>query len=194
MLFKLSKKTAIYSKKASGFTIVEVIVGIVALSISLSIISTLISPAEEQSADQIHQVKAAELAQSFLNDITARAFDENSDMAGGLVRCGEPLGSNACTNASKLGPEDGNDGRVNNGEVSRSLFNDVDDFDNYSKKFTANDESLAQGYNNFTVNISVVYDGLSLGLSSISEAKKITVAVTTPLGTEIEFATHKANF
>ncbi|MCP4986337.1 MAG: MSHA biogenesis protein MshD [Colwellia sp.] len=186
MLFKFSKTTAIYLKKTSGFTIVEVVVGIVALSISLSIISTLISPAEQQSAAQIHQVKAAELGQSFLNDITARAFDENSDMAGGLVRCGEPLGSNACTDADKLGPE--------NGETERGQFNDVDDFNNYSKKFTANDESLEQGYTNFIVNISVVYDGLSLGLPSIMEAKKITVSITTPLGTEIKFATHKANF
>lgn len=86
--------------KSRGFTLVEIIIGIVVLSISLSIISTLIAPAEQKSADQILQVKAAELAQSLLNDISSRAFDHNSDMAGGILRCGEnkPDGSaNPCS-------------------------------------------------------------------------------------------------
>ncbi len=186
MPFKLSKAANPYSKNIAGFTLIEIIIGIVVLSISLSIVSTLIAPAEQKSADQIHQVKAAELGQSFLNDISSRAFDEKSDMAGGRVRCGEPLGSNACTDANNFGPEDG--------ETTRGLFNDVDDFHNYSEKFTSNDEALAGGYNNFTIDIKVIYDGLSLGLSSNDSAKKITVSVTTPLGTEIQFATHKANF
>lgn len=193
MLFKYSKATTPYSKNTSGFTLIEIIVGIVALSISLSIVSTLIAPAEQKSADQILQVKAAELGQSFLNDISARAFDQNSDMAGGLERCGEPNEiSNPCT--TLFGPEDGDGGRPDNGEIKRGLFNDVDDFHNYSEKFTGNDETLAKGYANFTIDIKVIYDGLSLGLSSNRSAKKITVSVTTPLGTEIQFATHKANF
>jgi MSHA pilin protein MshD len=193
MLFKLSNPPSSYSKNISGFTLIEIIVGIVVLSISLSIVSTLIAPAEQKSADQILQVKAAELGQSFLNDISARAFDQNSDMAGGIERCGEPNEvSNPCT--TLLGPEDGNGGRPDNGEIERGLFNDVDDFDNYSQKFTGNDEALAGGYDNFTIDIEVIYDGLSLGLSSNRNAKKITVSVTTPLGTEIQFATHKANF
>jgi len=194
MPYKIPKKATSYKKRISGFTLVELIIGIVVLSISLAIISTLIIPAEEKSADQILQVKAAELAQSFLNDISSRAFDENSDMVGGLIRCGEPVGLNACTDAGKLGPEDGNGGRDNKGETKRGLYNDVDDFNNYSEKFTANDESLAQGYNNFTIDVRVVYDGLSLGLPTNLEAKKITVSVTTPLGTKVQFATHKANF
>ncbi len=194
MLFKISKITARYSNRVSGFTLIELIIGIVVLSISLAIISTLIVPAEEKSADQILQVKAAELAQSLLNDISSRAFDENSDMAGGLVRCGQPVGLNPCTDPDKLGPEDGSGGRDDKGETQRGLFNDVDDFNNYYQKFTANDESLAQGYNNFTIDVRVVYDGLSLELPTILEAKKITVSITTPLGTKIQFATHKANF
>lgn len=179
--------------KSRGFTLVEIIVGIVVLSISLSIVSTLIAPAEQQSADQILQVKAAELGQSLLNDISARAFDENSDRVGGLVRCGE-VGSLPCTDPSKLGPEDGNNGRINTGEVTRDLFNDVDDFDGYLLKFNANSEGLHASYTNFTIDVDVIYDGLSLNLPNNIDAKRITVTVTTPLGTAIKFATHKANF
>jgi len=189
----LSKFNRTSFANSRGFTLIELIVGIVVLSISLSIISSLIAPAEQKSADQILQVKAAELGQSFLNDISSRAFDENSDMTGGLVRCGEPNdGSNPCS--AILGPEDGNGGRPNNGETDRGLFNDVDDFDGYSQHINANDEDLADGYSNFIIDVQVIYDGLSLGLASNNDAKRITVSVTTSLGTEIQFATHKANF
>ena len=172
---------------ARGFTLVEIIIGIVVLSISLSIISTLIVPAEQKSADQILQVKAAELGQSFLNDISSRAFDQNSDMAGGLVRCGEPTGgSNPCTLAGNFGPDAG--------EINRGLFNDVDDFDGFSLHVDAKNESLDSGYSNFIIDVSVIYDGTSLGFANNNAAKRITVSVTTPLGTEIQFATHRANF
>jgi MSHA pilin protein MshD len=201
MPFKSIKPNAIFyriqsnrlpSLNSRGFTLIELIVGIVVLSISLSIVSTLIAPAEQKSADQILQVKAAELGQSFLNDITSRAFDENSDMVGGLVRCGD-VGSDPCTDTDKLGPEDGNDGRDNKGEITRDLFNDVDDFDNYSLQFNAKGEGLQASYTNFKIDVQVKYDGVSLGLANVN-AKRITVTITTPLGTAIEFATHKANF
>jgi len=169
-----------------GFTLIELIIGIVVLSISLSIVSTLISPAEEKSADQILQVKAAELGQSFLNDISSRAFDHNSDMAGGRLRCGEAkLDGSANPCSSVLGPEVGED--------SRDLFNDVDDFNGYELKVNAQGESLHTSYTNFEIDVVVEYDGLSLGLAD-GNAKLITVTITTPLGTEIKFATHKANF
>jgi len=175
-----------------GFTLIEIIIGIVMLSISLSIVATLIAPAEEKSADQILQVKAAELGQSLLNDISSRAFDEQSDMTGGLIRCGEPNdGSNDCTatatgtNTDSFGPDAG--------EGNRSLFDDVDDFHLYQNHFNANNQNLHQGYTNFDLLVEVTYDGLSIGLAD-NDAKKITVTVTTPLGTAIKFATHKANY
>ena len=62
-----------------GFTLIELIVGIIVLTISLAIVSTLIAPAEEKSADNVLQIKASELGQSLMNDITSRAFDDNSD-------------------------------------------------------------------------------------------------------------------
>lgn len=185
MQFEQPKSAHLSRKRVSGFTLIELIISIVALSIALSIVSTLIAPTEQQSADQILQVKAAELGQSFLNDISSRAFDQNSDMAGGRVRCGEPNdGSNPCSTV--LGPEVG--------ETTRDLFNDVDDFNGYSLKMNAQGDALHAGYTNFTVNINVIYDGNSLGFADNLSAKRITVTITTPLGTDIQFATHKANF
>ena len=170
------------SKRQQGFTLIELIAGIVVLTISLAIVSTLIAPAEEKSADNILQIKASELGQSLMSDITSRAFDHNSDMTGGLVRCGE-TGAPACS--TTLGPEAG--------ELMRSQFNDVDDFDGFTEQVNSTDDALHSGYSEFQINVSVIYAGSDLDLTN-NLAKRITVTVTTPLGTNIEFTSHKANF
>ena len=184
-------------KKVAGFTLVEVIIGIVVLSIALTIISSLIVPTEEKSADNILQIKAAELGQSLLNDISSRAFDHNSDMAGGRVRCGEF--SVSCT--TTLGYESAA-GEVEN---DSSTYNDVDDFNGYNVIENAMGLGLDSSYSSFIVDVKVIYAGADLGLASLVEcqtpiqpncklAKRITVSITTPLGTEMKFATHKTNF
>jgi MSHA pilin protein MshD len=178
---------ALYKKilntNESGFTLIEIIIGIVMLSISLAIVSSLIAPTEKQSADNLLQIKAAELGQSILNDISSRAFADNSDMTGGRFRCNE-VGQATCT--EPLG-RDGSEGD------NRTDYNDVDDFHGYEIKDDIVDP-LDSTYDNFNVVINVVYAGSELILADNKLAKRITVAVTTPLGTEIIFSTHKANF
>jgi MSHA pilin protein MshD len=175
-----------------GFTLVEIIISIVVLSIALAIVTSLIAPTEKQSADNMLQIKAAELGQSLLNDISSRAFDQKSDMTGGLIRCDQPS-ADACTAANKLGPEDGKGGRDDEDEDNRSLYNDVDDFHGFTDKVNAENDNLGDSYSSFLIEVNVVYAGDDLGLDNLL-AKRITVSVTTPLGTEIKFATHKANF
>ena len=172
-------------QKASGFTLIEIIVGIVAFFIALSIVSQLIAPTEQQSADQIHQIKAAELGQALMDEILGRAFDENSDMVGGRDRCGE-TGQPACTPEGSFGPD--------TGEGNRALFDDVDDYISSDFPLTnSTNTSLHSGYDSFKVSVEVEYDGATLGL--VDElAKRIKITVTTPLGTDIEFAAYKANF
>ncbi|MEW6981167.1 prepilin-type N-terminal cleavage/methylation domain-containing protein [Colwelliaceae bacterium 6471] len=172
-----------HRKLTAGFTLIEIIMGIVAFSIALSIVSSLIGPTEQHSADQIHQVKAAELGQAMLDEILGRAFDENSDMAGGRERCGE--NGTSCTAQVNFGSEEGN---------NRELFDDVDDYNGYNAQENSTGDGLDSGYGSFTINVAVTYDGLTLGLASDNLAKKITVTITTPLGTDIEFAAYKANF
>ena len=170
--------------KQAGFTLIEIIIGIVALAISLSIITTLIVPAEQQSADQIHQIKAAELGQGVLDEILGRAFDENSDHAGSVWRCNE-TGRPACTAQASFGAD--------NGESSRDLFDDVDDYDGFNSKVNSTNQNLDKGYNSFQIAVSVIYDGTALGLAN-TLAKRVTVTITTPLGTAVEFTGYKSNF
>jgi MSHA pilin protein MshD len=174
-------------KSQQGFTLIELIVGIVVFSISLAIVSTLITPAEEKSADNVLQIKASELGQSLMNDITSRAFDDNSDMSGGRVRCGEPAGGdNDCTTVIGVELDEDID--------DRNTFDDVDDFHGFEARVNSTDDPIDGGYDQFIINVSVTYAGVDLGLADNTLAKRITVTVTTPLGTAIEFTSHKANF
>lgn len=188
MACKLNKYALLNVKaKMQGFTLIEIILSIVVLSISLSIISSLIAPTEEQSADAILQIKAAELGQSLMNDINSRAFDDNSDMTGGRLRCDDGTQPD-CTDEVNFG--------VEAGEIANNIntFDDVDDFHGFIQQVNAINAGLDSGYTNFVLNVEVTYDGDSLSLANNRLAKKITVSVETPLGTVIEFASHKANF
>jgi MSHA pilin protein MshD len=179
-----------YKHQQKGFTLIEVIVGMVVLAISFSVLTTLIYPVSQQSADQLHQVRAAELAQSVLNEIQNKAFDNNSDMAGGIERCGE----NAITCTAAGGPE---------GAETRATYNDVDDYhgleygDLYGKGEIENSQgqpiALYLGYSmSIIVRNDADYDGSFSGDSQT--AKLITVTITTPTDFSMSFSTYRANF
>jgi len=178
-------------KKTAGFTLIEIIVGIIVLAISLSIITQMIIPTEQNSADQVHQIKAAELGQSMIDEILAKAFDENSNKAGGRLRCDEDQDdSGILDNDEKCTTN------LTNDETDRKDFDDVDDYNGYSGLKTSTGDDLHSGYASFEINVVVAYDTenvLQLGATS-KLAKRITVTVTTPLGTDFEFTGYKANF
>jgi len=170
-----------------GFTLIELIVGIVVLSLSFSLLITLILPLSEKSAEQLHQVRAAELGQSMMNDILARAFDQESGMTGGLVRCGES--GSVCTASAELGSD--------TDETERVLYNDVDDYIDFdfSSETNALGESLSGLYPGFNVNVAVCYSDFSANCSSSIElAKLITITVITPQDFNFVFSFYKANF
>ena len=177
-----------FVKTQQGFTLIETIVGIVVLSIAFSIFTTLIYPLANQSAEQVHQIRAAELGQSMLNEIFAKAFDENSDMSGGLKRCGE-IGEQVCTASNKLGYETGE---------TRATFDDVDDYNNLPN-FENSRGIREQDYTGFTLRVAVIndsnYDGVFVdGVDNNYTAKLITVTVTTPQNFDFVFSVYRANF
>jgi len=174
-------------KKSKGFTLVEIIVAMVALAISMSVILSLIVPAEQQSADQLHQIKAAELGQSMLDEILGRAFDDNSDMVGGHWRCDEE-GRPACTDEGDFGPD------LDELTTDRNSFDDVDDYHGFEEQVNATNDTLDSGYDSFSIAIDVQYKGLELNLANNKLAKRITVTITTPLGSAISFSAYKSNF
>jgi MSHA pilin protein MshD len=179
--------------KQTGFTLIEIIVGIVVLSITYAILNSLIYPLASQSAAHVHQIRAAELGQSMINEILGKAFDENSDMSGGFLRCGE-ISADLCTTSSNLGA-DGSEQRVD--------YNDVDDYN--SINFTDNNILNSQGnsisdvYVGFSMNVSVIYDSDYSGTYDASvddekTTKLITITVRSPQDDDYIFSVYRVNF
>ena len=192
--------TLLRPTKASqqGFTLIEIIVGIVVLSIAFSIFTTLIYPLANQSAKQVHQIKASELGQSMINEIIAKAFDENSDKSGGIYRCGEDR-----NNDGEIKAEDDEQcsetmGDEESGE--RDKFDDVDDYNNLSimESSLGVDDSLNDIYVGYQINVKVIndsdYDCDNDAADNNFTAKLITVTVTTPQGFDFVFAVYRVNF
>jgi MSHA pilin protein MshD len=190
-------------KNNQGFTLIELVIGIVTLSLSFGVITSLILPSVEHSADQVHQIRAAELGQSMLNEILGRAFDENSDQVGGLVRCGDDADNSGAIDADELCS-----GIMGAEGESRSQFDDVDDYNGLDQTGSgirdALGDSMGDLYLGFTVTVTVCndsnYDGVCVTdpdngtVDLFNLAKLISITVTTPQQSVIEFATYKANF
>ncbi|MGY5452042.1 type IV pilus modification PilV family protein [Agarivorans sp. MS3-6] len=166
----------------AGFTLIELIIGIVVLAIGLVVITSFLAPQAVRSIDPIYQVRSAELGSSLMNEILTKSFDENSDhTGGGLWRCGES-GQAGCTAASDYGPE---------GEA-RDQYNDVDDY-HTGGAFIAIDDSLASGladiYRNFSYQVSV--DSSEHGASA---AKRIDLVIKAPNGEGYAFSAYRWNY
>lgn len=173
-----------------GFTLVEMIIGIVILSIAFSMFTQIVFPLSNQGAEQVHQIKAAELGQSMLNEILTKAYDENFDGNDAIRRCGDagvPVLN--CTAANALGPE--------MGEI-RAGFDDVDDYHGLNE--LANSlgvaAGFAQSYIGYTINVQVIVDGNFDGTADLQNtiAKLVTVTVTTPQNFNFVFSGYRVNF
>ncbi|WP_337880318.1 type II secretion system protein [Rheinheimera sp.] len=178
-----------YQRRHSGFTLIEIILGIIVLATALVVITGVLAPLYKQSAEPWQQVRAAELGQSLLNEIMARSFDENSDRAGGQFRCGE--NSTSCTSCTALGPE----------SELRAAFDDVDDFHGLTlsgSDIVGSSAALALTSLYLGYNASIAVNCAELNGSSSTAAtaplKRIVVTVTTPNGVPIQFSAYRGNW
>jgi MSHA pilin protein MshD len=178
------------ANKASGFTLIELVIGIVVFSIALVLFTSFIVPQAILSVDPIFQVRASELGQSLMNEISSKSFDEKSDRTGAGTPC-DP----ACTSSINLGPD---------GSESRIIFDDVDDYhglnvsdgdikNSLNETTVLNDSNLYQG---FSVSVSVVYDAAMDGIAdtAVGNTKLITVTVTTPNDEDIIFSSFRSHY
>ncbi|GAB3027347.1 type IV pilus modification PilV family protein [Bowmanella dokdonensis] len=199
------------SPSGRGFTLVELVIGIVVFAVALAFAGSFILPQAKRSIDPIFQVRATELGQSLLSEIQARSFDEHSDHSGGQMRCGEDMDGDGntdfCTDAPGLGCEEAG--------LNRDLYDDVDDYlcltgrnavevmNTPDRPMTDSDQPLYQG---FMVAFEVFYDADMDGIndfdtdgdgtigSGTANLKLIRVHVTTPNQETISFATYRGNY
>lgn len=201
-------------RAAAGVTLIELVVAIVALSLVLVMMTTLIFPQAGRSVDPIQQSRAAELGQSLLDEILSRSFDHCSGHDGltfaancgnnprGSFRCDEQVNGQvvSCIAAIPDCPGSGWSSateEVSGGVGLRALFNDVDDYHCLDQADSAITDALGQSlgdhYRGFRLQVSVSYAGADLGLAN-RLAKRVAVTVTAPSGDLLQFAGYKGNY
>lgn len=172
-------------KLVNGFTLIEIVVGIVAFGILMALITAVFSPQVVRGTDPLFSMRAAELGQSYLEEILGKRFAENSPFGNNPPRCGETGGPNPC---SALG--------IDPGEATgaQNTFDDVDDY-NTLVNAVPRDQSGAvrSGYSSFTVTVEVSYAGAEVGLNN-NDAKRIRVTIGDGRGGQYVFAAYKTNF
>ncbi|GAB3241395.1 prepilin-type N-terminal cleavage/methylation domain-containing protein [Pseudaeromonas pectinilytica] len=191
--------------RGAGFTLIELVMGIVLIAIALGGMLGLLINQSAESTEPVQQVRAAQLAQRLLNDISARSFDQNSDHNGSHWRCGETVNGityATCTLPTGYGPDPG--------ETKPYLFNDVDDYHTpaicsqdltscsdsswvAASYFTDNSVATQNDYPNYRVQI-VVTPGPGCSATGCSTVKLITVTVQLPDGSQLPFALLRGNY
>lgn len=197
-------------RRQGGVTLVELIAAIVILAIALVGITAAVSSAVSRSSDTMLEARAVALAQSYLDEILARRFDEGSGERGippCTINSSNP--DHACS--TQLGPETGEPPSAP--DYSRQHFNDVDDYHGLDEGFGQSRPLLDAdgleriGYDNFRVSVTVRYlqldpggaeENLAMvagGPQYMHDAKLITVTVSHPGQPQgWQFSAYKANF
>ncbi len=165
----------------SGFTLVELVITIIITSIAMVMFAGIYTSTQVNSVSPVIQVKAAELAQAYLEEISLKRFDENSPIGNqfGCDQASQPICSN--TLASEPGE-------------TRAIFDDVDDYNNLNESPPRDAlGNIRNGFDNFSANVSVSYAGADQGFTA-RDLKRIQITVTSPDNGQFVFSVYKGNF
>ena len=199
-------------KKVRGFTLIEIIIGIVVLSIALTGGLSLLISQVDAYRDPLIKEKSVQIAKRVVHEIQIRAYDEKSDIGGGIFRCSETVGGISlgdCSAEAEYGTDPG--------ELMLDTLDDVDDFDTaklcqnpkLSGSYSCSDnnylpvvyffsdaanEATQKKYNDYYAGFLVKIEVVPAEISGDAySAKKITVTVRQSDGLEIEYSFIKAN-
>ncbi|QUM83212.1 prepilin-type N-terminal cleavage/methylation domain-containing protein [Moritella sp. 28] len=172
-----------------GFTLIEIVVGMVVLAISLVIVTGIFLPQANNTVTPMYQIKATALGKRIMDQVLIRYYDERSTSSGRYIRCGEEV---SCS--SDLGTE---------GSEVRSTpnnFNDVDDYNIYCNNSdpSAALASFTNEYPGYGLQICVSFAADKFDSNSISGAinvaKRIRVTIFMPNDEAIELTSFKGNY
>jgi MSHA pilin protein MshD len=156
--------------RTQGFTLIELVAFIVVIGLSITAIGSVFQYSVVRIQDPLINSHLLSMAQSQLDEVLSRKFDENTP-TGGVPACGS---SAPCAG---IGIDSGED------VTSITTLDDVDDFHLYQ-------DIPEVGY---TREVSVVSAGADFGVDNV-QAKRITVTVTSPQGTVMSLASYRFNF
>lgn len=171
--------------RQKGFTLIEIIVGIVALGLTFTILTILIFPQAQRSTEPLLQARASALGQALLEEITSKHFDYQSISAPRNLRCGE-LDAPRCTEF----PDFGGQG------LSRAEYRSVEHYHGLVLLEDTFGSDLSHAYRGFSASVTVCYSDVSgiCHAATASAYKRISVSVVTPTGQEFVFSTVRGNY
>ncbi|MCS6097227.1 type IV pilus modification PilV family protein [Shewanella baltica] len=177
LLDKASIKVSIKAKPQQGFTLIELVIGMLVIGIAIVMLTSMLFPQADRAASTLHRVRSAELAHSVMNEIWGKRYDQNTNANGGTPACDSPLGNNCSTS---LGPEVGE---------SRNSFNDVDDYNGLNETATMlnSTQTYADAYPNYQLSVTVAY-------GTAPNTKLVTINVTTPDNEVITYNLVRSNY
>ena len=149
-----------------GFSLVEVIVFIMIVSVALVGVLSVMNLTTQRSADPLIRKQAIAVAESMLEEISLQAF-----AVGGFTCAPLP-----CT------------------QVNRQFFDDIRDYDGFTTSgiFPVDDTTAIPGLTAYTLSVMVVGSALN-GIPS-ADASLITVTVTGPDGVPVAMSGYRTNY
>ena len=192
------------SRHQRGYTLVELVIGIVVFGVAMVLISTTLFPMFAKSANPHFEARAAALGQAVMNQVLARQFDRHSDPNGSQWRCGEdaeallaqgiisPNPVPTCTPT----PLSANEGFI----ATEDYIGCWGDLGSCPRTHRGTLDTLiggtAEDYRGFTVEINVVYDNSTFDDSTGNSKlyKRIDLYVDTGNFGRYDFTAYRSNF
>lgn len=175
-------------KKQRGFTLIEIVVGIVVLAVALTIVTGVFLPQASKMTSPMYQIKATALGKSIMNQVLIRYYDDVNISSGSFSPC------TACTGVGSFGPE------LPELLTHPDGFNDVDDYQVYCStdpqttlnRFT--DEYPGYGINICVTNAANKFVPLTPENTNNNVAKRIELTVFMPNNETIMLTSFKGNY
>ncbi|WP_017221682.1 type IV pilus modification PilV family protein [Moritella dasanensis] len=187
------------NNKQRGFTLIEIVVGIVVLAVALTIVTGVFLPQANKMTSPMYQIKATALGKSIMNQVLIRYYDDVNVRSGSFSPC------TSCTDDADLGPE------FPESRVNPNNFNDVDDYNvycdvnhdgsantNYNpqlarQQLTNNSDNSYNGYG-IRICVSLAADKFVTGSTANNVAKRISLTIFMPNNEEITLTSFKGNY
>lgn len=201
-----------------GASLVELVIFIVIIAVALTGVMVVYINTTKHSADPMVRIRSIELAQSTLEEIMLKAYDDATPVGGGCVRF---AAASACPNGNPTAATETLGLIAEEGNNNRQLFDDVDDYHNrlycgqnvvaantacpglvcQTMQDESGDSNIATIYRGYSVCIQVSFAGGELVAApgtgtavATNDAKRIDVTVTDPLNSRINLSAYRLNY